>query len=171
MAQAGETPVSRNHDSATDQISILSKQYELAHGLYVHEDELNWRKLNNLFYVTAGLMGAAGFILGLDNSPMSLRMALLGLISAAGLALSVGFRIALRTGVNYLQERKNSLIALEERLIQFGGLPLVSKNKPGMRISPTTKMLKVMPDIFFVIWISFLGTLLWFNLPEVLGGK
>ncbi len=45
-------------------------------------------------------------------------------------------RIALRSGVNNLQEQKESFITLGERLILFGGLPVVSKKEQGVRASP-----------------------------------
>ena len=40
--------------------AILHVQYEVAVDLYKHEDNLNWQKLNNLFYITAGLAAAIG---------------------------------------------------------------------------------------------------------------
>ena len=48
--------------------AILHVQYEVAVDLYKHEDNLNWQKLNNLFYITAGLAAAMAFSLGKEGA-------------------------------------------------------------------------------------------------------
>ena len=149
----------RNPPSA----ETLHLQYEMAINLYAHEDLLNWNKLNNLFYTTLGLVVAVGFVFGFDASS-GFRTMLMVVLCLVGIALSVGFSIALWFGVYYLQERKKSVEEIERALGRMGGVPIVSTGPLGgerkpwfLKVSPTTWVLRVIPIFFLVIWLALLG--------------
>ncbi|GEB47916.1 GNAT family N-acetyltransferase [Streptomyces cacaoi] len=48
--------------------AMLQVQYAIAVDLYKHEDNTNWQKLNNFFYITAGLAAATAFALGKEGA-------------------------------------------------------------------------------------------------------
>jgi hypothetical protein len=51
-------PMNRPTPSPT----TLIEQYKIAVELYKHEDNLNWTKLNHLFYINTGLWAVMGLI-------------------------------------------------------------------------------------------------------------
>lgn len=141
---------------------IVVSQYERAIDLYIHEDNLNWSKLNHFFYITGGLFVIAS--LWPDINSMSFCGFLLA-ISFLGMLSSWLFRIALSSGIDYLQTRKQAVVDVERILIKEKGVRIVSthynegiKNKQ-LRKSPTTKVMKNIPLIMLIVWsLVFLAT-------------
>ena len=146
-------------------LETLLEQYKIAIDLYKHEDNLNWRKLNHLFYVNAGLWAVIGFIIEHDfpNETFSIPFPLFtGMVSLIGLIVSVAFGIALWYGIEYMHSRKDVAAKIEDSLIQFGGKRIVSlyaeskKRKRYLKESPTTWMLRLVPILFSSIWFIVL---------------
>jgi len=141
---------------------IVVNQYERAIDLYIHEDNLNWSKLNHFFYITGGLFVIAS--LWPDINSMSFCGFLL-VISLLGMLSSWLFSIALSSGIDYLQTRKQAVVDVERILIKNKGVRIVSthynegiKNKQ-LRKSPTTKVMKNIPLIMLIVWFMvFLAT-------------
>jgi len=147
---------------STSSIEMLQEQYKIAVELYRHEDDLNWRKLHHLFYVTAGLWAVIGFIVKFNESLIISPRLLVGMVSLVGLIVSFAFGIALWFGVEYMLNRKNAVIAIEEILVHLGGRYIVSpsvesmKKKRFLKISPTTWMLRLLPILIFIVWMIML---------------
>jgi len=141
----------------------LLEQYKIAVELYNHEDNLNWAKLNNLFYVNAGLWAAVGFIIQFGSAengsfPISLRF-FMGMASVIGMIVCVALGVALWFGVMYMNDRKGAVIRIEKALIRYGGKYIVSQRSRGrkergiLRRSPTMWVLKSVPIVFFIVWL------------------
>ncbi len=150
----------------------LIEQYRVASSLYVHESQTNWTKVNNHFYVTAGLLAVGGLILpqfadGVAAASTGAQIALAGLLSL-GIANSTIFSISLRAGIFYVHARKDAVMRLESRIVSLGGSPVVSpRSLPAashvLRRSPSTKVMPLLPMIVGLAWtlaaIAFVGTL------------
>jgi len=146
---------------------ILFLQYQTAVELYKHEDNLNWRKLNNLFYITAGLLAVVGFFLekGGDSFVQAVGVTtsqIIRLVGATGILVCLAFEIALWYGVKYMQQRKAVVMELEEALRHLGGAYVVApKQKSGeeniLRRSPTTFVLRLLPLLLLGVWIYILS--------------
>lgn len=143
-------------------LDILLEQYQIAVQLYQHEDELNWAKLNHLFYINSGLWAIVGFILQADiaqHAPLDPNF-VVTFVSAVGLVVSVAFEIALWYGTLYMYSRKNAVIHIEKALIEQGGAHLVSvpTEAPSyLHRSPTMWMLRAVPALFTLAWLAMLG--------------
>jgi L-amino acid N-acyltransferase YncA len=147
----------------TVELRNLIEQYSVAVNLYLHEDRTNWVKMNNFFYVTAGLLAVVGIILpefmsGVVAAPASAKFALGSLLSL-GLVSSALFFIALRSGIFYLNARKEAARKLENRIIALGGStilgPRAMPSAPRiLRRSPTTKVMVLLPLIVGLVWLS-----------------
>ena len=136
---------------------ILKGQYAIAVDLYKHEDDLNWKKLHNLFYVTGALLFILSMISdSIETFPNDIDPSILGILSMAGVLISSSFAIAIRSGVTYLQARKAKVIEIEQKLKDFGGISIVGEPTPILRVSPTTIMLKFLPLVFTCGWLILL---------------
>lgn len=131
---------------------IIMKQYDRAVDLYMHEDSLNWSKLNHFFYSTGGLLLVLSFLTTQIGMQFSLYLAI---VSIVGIALSLLFYIALNSGISYMQERKKSVVALEKILISMSGMNVVTANPTKMKLkrAPTTKAMKMIPLCSLGIWM------------------
>jgi len=146
-------------NQGTDEVAVLIEQYKTAVGLYTHEDELNWKKTNNLFYLNFGLWAVVGLVLKTEN----FNTALIGspqffmkVISFNGVIMSLVLGIAVWSGIGYMQSRKYRAFDIEEELIKKGGKPVLlpaSKSESFLRESRTIWMLRLLPIIFIVIWL------------------
>ena len=166
----GNSPEAAN--TSTPSPPTLAVQYRIAVELYRHEDNLNWTKLNHLFYINAGLWAVTGFIAqsnGTKNGPLPIDPRLLMLtVSLIGMIACAALGVALWFGIKYMLNRKNAVIRIEERLIKHGGdyivssLSLLSPTKSDksdtpeksgfLKISPTTWMLRLVPIVLFIVW-------------------
>lgn len=134
-----------------DQISILLHQYTVAKDLYTHEDKLNWKKFEHLFYVNAGLFAILGFVMDkgkkLDFTSNSLALPVMGL----GLLVSLSFGISIWMGTRYMNARKKCMEEIEEKLINEGAVALVhstsEKKGPGSNPGPFMFEGKLFPII------------------------
>jgi len=141
-------------------LETVREQYAVATELYRHEDTLNWSKLNNLFYVTGGLVA----ILGIAWEPsaegnQSGFRALTVAVSIIGVVAATAFWLALYWGVRYMQERKDAVQDVEEKLLAAGGVPVVTRarapEQKGHQFerSPTGIMLQVLPLLVAAGWV------------------
>ncbi len=143
----------------------LRTQYEFAMELYQHEDNLNWNKLNNLFYVNMGLCAIIGFFIDSGTGGGTLQIStrfMFGVICLVGLIISAAFGVAIWYGIFYLQKRKEAVVMIEEKLIADGGVHVVSvpeEKHVHLHISPTTWMLRLVPVLLAIVW----GVLFIFN--------
>ncbi len=135
---------------------VVLNQYERAIELYIHEDNLNWSKLNNFFYITGGIFAIAT-IWPKINSYINFCEALLA-ISFVGIIYSYLFRIALNSGIDYMLARKRAVVEVEQILIKLRGVKIVSthynkgtKNR-RLRKSPTSRVMKNIPLIMLIFW-------------------
>ncbi|MEB3966076.1 GNAT family N-acetyltransferase [Streptomyces kunmingensis] len=145
--------------------AMLQAQYGVAIDLYKHEDVLNWNKLNNFFYITAGLAAALGFTLGQRADPSSstagIADTLAIVISVIGLGSAVAFTQMLRFGRRYLGARKNAAMELEEHLSWHGGQRIVGREASmqgngWLKQSPTGLIMMLLPALVSLCW----GTML-----------
>ncbi len=145
-------------------LELLKFQYAQAINLYVHEDQLNWQKLHNLFYVTVGLFGALAFSLSQKVRGRGYAF----LICVIGFVGSVGFLIANWSGVAYLGARKQAAVEIEKRLVEFkefkkdfsdeyigfeGEYIVHIEDRPDLIIAPTTYVIRLAPMIMCLIWL------------------
>lgn len=84
---------------------ILVEQYKIAVELYLHEDTLNWAKLNHLFYINVGLLAVLVIMApgGGYNAPIPTFVRLIvGIVSITGTIVSLGLGITLWYGTKYM---------------------------------------------------------------------
>ncbi|MEE4543074.1 GNAT family N-acetyltransferase [Streptomyces sp. V4-01] len=144
---------------------ILHAQYQVAVDLYKHEDNLNWQKLNNFFYITAGLAAATAFFLGKEGAGGTLGKGLSIIVAIIGVGVSLGFSLMLRFGRQYLLARKEAVIELEEYMAWHGGERIVNRRTedPGsayLKVSPTGAIMVLLPVLVAVCWLAVLGVLI-----------
>jgi predicted GNAT superfamily acetyltransferase len=139
-------------------LKVLTNQYNIAISLYNHEDDLNWKKLNHLLYVSAALGMVILLIIQGIISPLQPYIPIfIGSLSLVGLIVSISFEVIINSGINYLHTRKNTVIEIERRLIQYGGIKVVlpegtSVQKKLLKMSPTTRLLKLLPILPLIFW-------------------
>jgi predicted GNAT superfamily acetyltransferase len=140
---------------------MLHAQYEVAVDLYKHEDDTNWNKLNNFFYITAALAAAAGFAFNDsgDNHSFSNHLAL-G-VAVVGFVSSLSFAEMLLWGRRYLLDRKNSVVKMERYLVWHGGQRVVgrepsSERRDGLQQSPTGLIMIGLPLFIGMCWIALI---------------
>ncbi|WP_158675515.1 GNAT family N-acetyltransferase [Nocardia stercoris] len=138
--------------------TVLLKQYGYAVDLYKHEDTLNWSKLNNFFYISVALFTAYGVLQNTSGSRPHLHAFLLG-ISGLGLLTSIGFTLTLIAGTHYLGARKHVVGALEDRLVEAGGIRVVTASPVGtdqawLKRSPTRFVLRGIPILVGFAWLA-----------------
>lgn len=142
---------------------ILKSQYAIAVDLYKHEDNLNWNKLYNLFYVTGALLLILSFISkSIETFPTDIYPSMLGVISVVGVLISLSFTIVIWSGVIYLSARKKKVVEIEQKLKDIGGISIVGDVNVSQReqrifnVSPTTIILKFIPFVFAFGWFILL---------------
>ncbi|MEU0035709.1 MULTISPECIES: GNAT family N-acetyltransferase [unclassified Streptomyces] len=146
--------------------SMLQTQYGIAVDLYKHEDIINWNKLNNFLYITAGLAATLAFTLGKEGAKsegMGLGIAVI--ITVIGFASALAFAVMLRFGRRYLQARKSAVVDLEEHMAWHGGHRIVGRQmaEPGaawLHSSPTGLVMVVLPAFVALCWLAMLVVLL-----------
>lgn len=133
---------------------IILHQYEIAIDLYKHEDQLNWSKINHLFYVTSGILLLVSLAYS-NFEGISLNQ-VMSLISTLGILSSVMFSIALRSGIIYMQERKKAVIEIEQKIISNKGVKVISSDfihkYKLLKKSPTTIVMNIIPVFLTVLW-------------------
>ncbi|MEU6845017.1 GNAT family N-acetyltransferase [Streptomyces sp. NPDC046716] len=147
---------------------MLKAQYQVAIDLYKHEDVLNWNKLNNFFYITAGLAAALGFAVsssgdkesGVANTAQGISY----ILCAIGLLSALAFSQMLRFGRRYLSARKRAAMELEEHLAWHGGQRIVAREAAAdgnswLQQSPTGMIMIALPSLVAVCWIVMLVVL------------
>ena len=137
---------------------IVLNQYETAINLYIHEDNLNWSKLQHFFYITGGLFAVA-FLWPEISYNLPFYEFLIA-ISFLGMVSSWLFWIALNNGIDYMQTRKQAVVDIERILLKLKGVRIVSthynegiRNK-RLKNSPTTKVMKNIPLIMLIVWAT-----------------
>jgi hypothetical protein len=138
----------------------LTEQYPVAVGLYQHEDELNWTKLNHFFYVTAGLLAVMGWMLK-EGQPIDHARQIMLALAALGAIMSCAFFVSLWSGTLYLADRKKGAVCIEQELLKYGGTLVVGRGmrKEGhrfLRTAPTVLVLRAVPVFGAVGWCVFL---------------
>lgn len=97
-------------NTPTSSPATLVEQYKIAVELYNHEDNLNWTKLNHLFYVNAGLWAVMGLIVRFgtteNGSVLIDPRLIIGMVSLTGMTVSAALGVALWFGVTYMHNRK-----------------------------------------------------------------
>lgn len=145
--------------------AILHAQYQVAVDLYKHEDNLNWQKLNNFFYITAGLAAATAFFLGKEGAGGALGKGLSTITAIIGVGVSLGFSLMLRFGRQYLLARKEAVIELEEYMAWHGGERIVNRRTDDprstyLKVSPTGAIMMLLPVLVAACWLAVLGVLI-----------
>ncbi|MDG4862321.1 GNAT family N-acetyltransferase [Streptomyces sp. T-3] len=151
--------------------AMLQAQYSVAVDLYKHEDTTNWHKLNNFFYITAGLAAALGFALGKENSGTPAGSSaddtirsLAYVIAVIGLGSSLAFSQMLRFGRRYLHARKRAVMELEEHMAWHGGQRIVGREvardgNAWLEQSPTGLIMAALPVLVALCWAAMLVVL------------
>lgn len=145
--------------------AMLHAQYAIAVDLYKHEDNTNWQKLNNFFYITAGLAAATAFSLGKEGAGGTLGTGLAIVIAIIGFGASMAFSQMLRFGRQYLLARKSAVIELEEYMAWHGGQRIVTwgSSEPGntfLKVSPTGTIMVLLPVLVGLCWLAVLAVLI-----------
>ena len=132
---------------------LLEKQYEIAVDLYLHEDNLNWSKLNNLFYISGGLVAVVSILASLSSENLLysiLIVSILGILSASL------FSVTIHSGVTYMMERKKKVMEIEKLMIRKNAtrvvLPSVSSQSMLMTKSPTGQVMIWLPRLILAVW-------------------
>jgi predicted GNAT superfamily acetyltransferase len=149
--------------------AMLQAQFAVAIDLYKHEDVLNWNKLNNFFYITAGLAAALGFTLGQKTEAGASAGggypdALAAIICVIGLGSAAAFSQMLRFGRRYLSARKRAAMELEDHLAWHGGQRIVGREASvdgnrWLTQSPTGLIMILLPVLVALCWIAMLVVL------------
>lgn len=138
--------------------AVVDTQYEQAVALYLHEDTLNWTKLNNLFYINAGLGAVVGLFSQANTEVQELVSfeAVVLATSVFGVIVSASLAVAIWSGVTYLRHRKATVADLEVALAFEGGRTLVGEGRHAQRSalarSPTEFVLRGAPIAFAAAW-------------------
>ncbi|SDP19824.1 GNAT family N-acetyltransferase [Actinacidiphila guanduensis] len=146
--------------------SLLETQYEIAVDLYKHEDLLNWNKLNNFLYITAGLAATLAFTLGKEGAQShAVARGVGAVIAVIGFGSGLAFAVMLRFGRRYLQKRKSTVVELEEYMAWHGGQRIVGRQlaDPGsewLQASPTGLVMVLLPVFVSLGWLAMLGVVL-----------
>ncbi len=141
---------------------VLIPQYEQAVALYMHEDNLNWSKLNHLFYITAGLFGVFTYAINSPLNPHMLAMFLF-FVSLLGIVSSFLFYSTVKSGVDYLSRRKDAVIAIEKKLDILGGTLIVGKDlykNSLLKRSLTSKIMQDLPLFIMMIWLVIMVSII-----------
>ncbi|MEU5365089.1 GNAT family N-acetyltransferase [Streptomyces sp. NPDC005925] len=145
---------------------MLQTQYTIAVDLYKHEDSINWQKLNNFLYITAGLAAAVGIALGPDGAKSErLARCLVLIISAIGFCAAVAFSQMLRYGRRYLLARKQVVTELEERMAWHGGQRIVGRavgetGSEWLQVSPTGLFMVLLPALTAMCWLMMIAVVI-----------
>lgn len=145
---------------ASESQCTLMEQYKIAVQLYRHEDELNWTKLNHLFYVNGGLLIMAGWCVEAMKGPNQWNPSV-AVPSGAGVLVCLAFTISLWAGTAYLQHHKKRAVAIEEALGHHGGAPVLrpqghERGRWLLEKSPTRWMLRSVPILILLFWLFVL---------------
>ncbi|MGW7518699.1 GNAT family N-acetyltransferase [Streptomyces sp. NPDC054796] len=145
--------------------AMLHAQYAISVDLYKHEDNTNWQKLNNFFYITAGLAAATAFALDNASSGGEFGKAIAVIIAVIGVGSSLAFAIMLAFGRKYLLARKSALTELEEFMAWHGGQRIVTwhSGEPGnayLKVSPTGAVMVCLPVLVGLCWLGVLVILI-----------
>ncbi len=146
--------------------AMLQCQYAVAVDLYKHEDTTNWHKLNNFFYITAGMAAAVAVSLGKDGAESKeVARSLALIIAVIGFGCSVAFSQMLRFGRRYLLARKNAVIDLEEYMAWHGGQRIVGRQtgtaeNGWLKSSPTGLIMVMLPLLVAVCWVAMAGVII-----------
>ncbi|WP_069815981.1 GNAT family N-acetyltransferase [Streptomyces sp. TP-A0874] len=145
--------------------AMLRAQYATSVDLYKHEDNTNWQKLNNFFYITAGLAAATAFSLGKEGAGGSLGKGLAIVIAIIGFGTSLAFSQMLRFGRQYLLARKSAVIELEEYMAWHGGHRIVTWHASEgtdayLKVSPTGLIMVLLPILVGLCWLAVIGVLI-----------
>jgi hypothetical protein len=144
------------------EIRILRQQYQIAMDLYKHEDLLNWNKLYNFFYITAGLLAILGYVMKGDAGKCTPKgdefCCMVAIVSFLGCVMSAAFWGVLYSGVRYMHNRKDTVMEIEQILMKHGAKDLVSNvNLPAeerklFKRALTAKILRKLPLFMLVVW-------------------
>ena len=149
---------------------VLNAQYDRAIQLYLHEDTLNWEKLRNYVYITVAMVAAGGFLLEESfTDPTELgvvRGGVVLVICVLGLLLSIGYSVALWSGIKFQRAHKESVTLLEDQYIAEGGIRLLPYRSRSVSVvgrnAPTTYLLQYTPVVGMVVWlVTFAGVFGW----------
>ncbi|WP_163536381.1 GNAT family N-acetyltransferase [Gracilibacillus sp. YIM 98692] len=139
---------------------VIMTQYEFAVSLYEHEDKLNWSKVHNFLYVSAGLFGVISIVANADSNYSNAFFAMLLTLSILGIIVSLMFFVTIHNGIKYLQKRKKTIVEIEEILERLGGINIVAvKFNPfdkAFKASPTGQVMRAFPLLVFMIWLIIL---------------
>lgn len=131
-------------------IDLLLHQHSIAADLYQHEDNLNWRKISTLFYISSALI--AGIVILLkQNTGQPLEIIhyyMILMLGIFGLCISIFFRIALQSGVKYMLCRKQSLIDIDSEFAKLNGIRMFVP----IQASPTAKWIRLIPYSAIFLW-------------------
>ena len=148
----------KNHNvmDEKEKLNVLIAQYTIAVDLYKHEDSLNWKKFEHLFYINAGLLAVLGFVLEKSTIPSENNMKIMTLI--AGFLVCLIFSIAIWYGTKYMLNRKDRVLKIEEKLEEYGALNIVKQTESNsfLKTSPTVAILRLSPILLMFIWLILL---------------
>jgi len=132
-------------------LDFLKLQYESAQELYRHEDNLCWKKINNMLYVNFGLFVLFGVAPGM--------MSVLAMFF--GGTINLIFFVFLLGGTRHMSKKKRELTAIQEAILK--ALP-AEKNESGeqepavkMKFKPWTlsmRMMLVTPLALLLVWLG-----------------
>lgn len=126
----------------------LLKQFEKACDLYVHEEDLNWRKVSTMFYVNVGLVALMSVIIQTDGFWSLPVLGSMVIVSALGGLLTWAFAASLTSGVGQVRRRKHSIMRIDQALQpKTGQLAVIDKT-----FAPTLTLLEWTPRVLIGLW-------------------
>lgn len=133
--------------------NLLEQQYQVAVDLYLHEDNLNWSKLNNLFYLTGGLVVALSVLASLSVQNLFVSIFVVSLL---GFVSALLFSVTIASGVKYMNSRKQSVMDIEKIIIEKKGtnvvIPAHGRYNKLLTLSPTSKVMVYIPRLILATW-------------------
>jgi ribosomal protein S18 acetylase RimI-like enzyme len=140
---------------------LLLHQHTLASNLYIHEDELNWKKLSALFYISGALLAGMAFLFRAFSTDVTINNIIFVIASALallGAGTSGYFVIALRSGVRYMLQRKQTLIDIDCEISKLNGVRMFVP----VTMSPTAKYLRWIAILPLTFWLISFSIILFF---------
>jgi len=146
--------------------NFIFKNYDNAMEMYRHEDNLNWTKINHLLVINTALIGFLGLVIaniGKITTENLIIAFIIILFSIFGITANILFYIAIKSGILYLQNRKEQTATIERIIKNMGGVEIVgSKQRDDKRFirSNTITVMSIIPIVLIIIWVLLMSFIL-----------
>ena len=133
-------------DETIEYMDCLKSQYQCALELYKHEDVLNWSKIRAFLYANGLIAASYGF----GQVPMEPYVR-----PIIGFILSVILGFSLFNGHIHIRDRREHLILLDKKLLEYSGNIGMKEVKTGL--IQTMPTILILVGLTCVFWLVVLG--------------